>query len=131
MINLLNIFSKKRKIIINFVDSDNKNQIITNKSFFGKKGKQINIDLGSIIDELQNHGYQIPANFGRKMALTFGKKDNIVNINVSHQKKIIDVNHITKNFPLNQVKRTLKQIVHYSGAGHPFIMLIRSNFIEP
>lgn len=117
MINLLNIFSKKRKIIINFVDSDNKNQIITNKSFFGKKGKQINIDLGSIIDELQNHGYQIPSNFGRKMALTFGKKDNIVNINVSHQKKIIDVNHITKNFSLNQVKRTIKQIVHYSGAG--------------
>lgn len=51
------------------------------------------------------------------MALTFGKKDNSVNINVSHQKKIIDVNHITKNFPLNQVKRTIKQIVHYSGAG--------------
>lgn len=86
MINLLNIFSKKRKIIINFVDSDNKNQIITNKSFFGKKGKQINIDLGSIIDELQNHGYQIPSNFDRKMALTFGKKI-ILSILMCHIKR--------------------------------------------
>lgn len=40
MIDLLNIFSKKRKIIINFVDSDTKNQIITSKTFFGKKGKK-------------------------------------------------------------------------------------------
>ena len=117
MIDLLNIFSKKRKIIINFVDSDTKNQIITSKTFFCKKGKKINIDLISIIDELQNHGYQIPASFDRKMAVTVGKKANSVNISVSHQKKIIDVNHITKNFPLNQVKRTIKQIVHYSGAG--------------
>lgn len=114
---MLNIFSKKRKVLINFIDSDNKNEIIDSKTFFGKKGREVSVDLTPVINELENKGYKTASNFDKKLTLTFREKINTIDVNLSHQIKIININHIGKNFPLDQVKRTVKQIVHYSGAG--------------
>lgn len=109
----------KKSAIVNFIDLDNENKVIaTSGELSGKKNKVIEYDAQKQINELAQKGYQLADNDfdsdGENPV--FDQKDEIFTISFHHGHQTIDYEHPGLDYSKDDLKKTLKQVVHYDGA---------------
>lgn len=109
----------KKSAIVNFIDLDNDNKIIaTSGELSGKKNKVIDFDAQKQINELQQKGYALADNDFDPEGENpiFDQKDEVYTISFHHGRQTIDYDHPGLDYSKNDLKKTLKQVVHYNGA---------------
>lgn len=111
----------KKTATINFVDLDNENKIIaTSGELSGKKNNTIDFDAQKQIAQLQQEGYALADNNfdpkGEKPV--FEEKDKIFAISFHHGHETIDYEHPGLDYSKDDLKKTIKQVVHYDVASN-------------
>lgn len=114
---LTNLFGRKRKVEIDFVDLDQNKEPLDSQTLTGKKGEALNYDPQPVIERLTRKGYVLAQNGYKQARNTFTDEDRKYVLSFHHQMKTVDRNHLLPSVERAQVLKQVRQIVHYQGAG--------------
>lgn len=111
-----NLFSRKAKAKIKFIDLDSNNSEIECVELSGKNNAIIDYDPTAKISQLTERGYELATNNFSSSA-QYSSEDKTYAISFHHGTATIDAQHLDYGYTKDQLEKTVTQTVHYEGAG--------------
>lgn len=112
-----NLFTRRYTITISVIDQDAGEAVIATKTLTGKKGQRASFDVDDLIKHYTDQGYRFVQSTYPTAGVAFARQEQNFEVVIKHDQKEVGPNQVNDSALQNSMKKSVKQIVHYAGAG--------------
>lgn len=116
----MSLFSRKKKVVINYVDLDEDKKIITSTGeIIGKAGKAVDYSSADELEKLADQGYKLSYNeYDPTGSAPAFSNESLYTYTISLKHDTEELDHADANLGItkNDLERVGKQVVHYKSA---------------